>query len=743
MLLKKKLLLTMISLAIIPIVILGIIATISIAGIGSDTEKNVYDIGNRSIVSSGNSLQKLGEELIKTQGEAVSKEIGIYLNENPDKTIADLQKDAFFQELAIQPVGKTGYTAVHNVDTFINYFHKNPKNVGMDLRTLRNKFPEFVSLLEKGSSGNTGGQYDWPEADGSVRQKYMFISVAQGKTADNVRLAVAATTYLDEFSAPAKELEASINADNANLVTTIAGAFNQTILLIFLVLVITAVVVGIIALKFATDITAPLGETVNMIKELGKGHLSGRLNLTRKDEIGTLSQEMDHFAQYLQHNVVQTMKLIAEGKETDHIEVIDEKDEIGPALIRMTTTLDALIDETSQITTQATSGNLSVKGDISRFEGRYKDIIVGFNSTLHTLIAPLQEAISLSREYADGNYTARFKQDVTVQGDLIPFRDALNRIGEKNSSAMNEVKQNLLSMAGNMEETNASLEGVVAASHELSNSSIQVSQFSEKNAENISQIQGTMDDLSSTVSMVAQKTSEVSQISQKTNELSKRGAILAQGAEERMQSVMSAVQNSATLIQGMDDHMLEIIKIIDIITAISEQTNLLALNAAIEAARAGEAGLGFAVVAGEVKNLAQEAQESAEHINKMISDLKQNTREISQGVALSTQEAKAGNTAVNETMKVFDEIVSLIDEIATRVEQVAAATEEEAASVQEITANITEMKQFSSNIEDLALGVSAASEETTAALDQISNAVNDASVSISKISGEMDIFKTE
>lgn len=140
------------------------------------------------------------KDAIKQKAGDVAKQIEIYLKINSEKTVFDLQQDDYFKEIAVQEVGKTGYTAVTDYNTLINRFHKNPKIIDMDLHDLAGKLPGFWSVMSKTEGGvEAEGIYDWEEADGSIKQKYMYIALVAAKTADNVGLSVAATTYLNEY----------------------------------------------------------------------------------------------------------------------------------------------------------------------------------------------------------------------------------------------------------------------------------------------------------------------------------------------------------------------------------------------------------------------------------------------------------------------------------------------------------------------------------------------------------------
>lgn len=152
------------------------------------------------------------KKAIRTQAENVAKQIKIYIQLNPKATVEDLQNDPYFQEIAVQRVGKTGYTAVSDYDKLIARFHENPAIVDLELSTLSEKLPGFWDIMRRTKGGyEAEGIYDWEENDGSIRKKYMYIAIVDAKTADNIGLHVAATTYLDEYEEKTSEISEKMN----------------------------------------------------------------------------------------------------------------------------------------------------------------------------------------------------------------------------------------------------------------------------------------------------------------------------------------------------------------------------------------------------------------------------------------------------------------------------------------------------------------------------------------------------
>ncbi len=526
-----------------------------------------------------------------------------------------------------------------------------------------------------------------------------------------------------------------IKTDNKNN----ANAAKTTMILVTVI----GAVVGIgFAIALTRSITGPLGKTVEMIDEMGHGHLGMRLSMNRQDEIGILAKTMDTFAHNLQHEVIGIMKKIGAGEKVTAVPIMDDRDEIGPALQETAETLSNLIEETKTLAHAAEEGNLSIRGNADKFKGGYREIIAGINNTLENIIGPVNEAMNLAGAYALGDFSARFSDALAVKGDFVPFKDSLNKIGIETGIAIGQVKKEVDSLLAGMEETSASVEEVTAGAQNLAHNAGVVSDLSEKSGHGVNQVLQAMNDLSTTVSAVASQANEVANLTQETDELSRQGAALVGRTDNGMQKISSSFNETDQVIGEIGKQMEDIGTIVNVISSIADQTNLLALNAAIEAARAGDAGLGFAVVADEVKSLALESQQSAEKIATLIADLQKKSRAVTESMKTSLKDVEEGNAAVRETLTVFNKIAEAIALVSMRVGEVAGASEEQAASVQQISASVHELGTLIEQAAKEAVDSSAATEEASAALDQITRVITDATASIDRISQSMGRFTT-
>jgi nitrogen fixation/metabolism regulation signal transduction histidine kinase len=249
-------------------------------------------------------LNELGERMIQEKARDVAHQIEIFVQSNSKSKIRALRTNEELKRIAVQPVGKTGYTAVHD-NKAINHFHKNPKVVGMNLRTLEKKLPGFWKILETSLTGEANGYYDWEDADGKIRSKYMSIVPVQGTD-----LRVAATTYIDEFSAPARHIEQELReiheATERKLLGMAGGTLERyrttskrTLSIFLIVMVLSLLAVFVLTYGFSRTIIRPITHLTQVANRISMGDLDTTIEITSRDEVGLLAESFSRMQESL------------------------------------------------------------------------------------------------------------------------------------------------------------------------------------------------------------------------------------------------------------------------------------------------------------------------------------------------------------------------------------------------------------------------------------------------------------
>lgn len=270
-------------------------------------------------------------------------------------------------------------------------------------------------------------------------------------------------------------------------------------------------------------------------------------------------------------------------------------------------------------------------------------------------------------------------------------------------------------LTSNTEQTNSATETVAATMQEIAAGSQDQEQMVMKSVQAIT-------NMSSSVQNIASNTHHVSLSSQQTAEMSMEGNDVIQQAILQMNSMQGTIAELAEMITHLGAQSNEIGHIVEVISGIAGQTNLLALNAAIEAARAGEQGKGFAVVADEVRKLAEQSSQSAQQIAELVSSIQSNTHQAVGAMAKGTSEVTASIEVVTAAGASFANIHKSVSGVSEQIQAVASSTEEMAANADQVANTIDRIAEIASLFASRTQNVSAASEEQLASMEEISTA---------------------
>lgn len=238
-------------------------------------------------------LERLGQQVIQDRARDTARQVSIFLSFHPETDMDALQHSPRFQAIAMQPVGQHGYVCLYEAETGIMRIHPNPQLTNRKMDFLAQRIPSWWFIFERSLSGEEiSGYYDWIEPDGSVRKKYMTMTPVQasfhGKT-----LMVAATTYIDEFSAPVAAMERKATAIKTDFNRFLSDQMLVGGIISALFLLATFLCVYLIGRRSALHYMLPVVTMANTAVSLGDGHWETEIQPTlinRKDELGMLAR---------------------------------------------------------------------------------------------------------------------------------------------------------------------------------------------------------------------------------------------------------------------------------------------------------------------------------------------------------------------------------------------------------------------------------------------------------------------
>lgn len=296
-------------------------------------------------------------------------------------------------------------------------------------------------------------------------------------------------------------------------------------------------------------------------------------------------------------------------------------------------------------------------------------------------------------------------------------------------------------VASTSEELSAAAEEVTAASEEVANAMTHVSELANNQFESAKTSSITMNDMLEKMEQVSGNIGNINSASQNTLSSAEEGILSSQDAVSTMNNLRDCSRETLDEIRRLNNSSNEIEDIVEVIRDISSQTNLLALNAEIEAARAGEAGAGFAVVAGEVKQLADQSSESTEEISNIVTQIQDQIKTAINSMDSNNLNVESGVNIVNEAGKKFTEILEEINNVAREIEVVAKLIEETKGDAAGVRDNFTEMENMCRQTAEDAENVSASSEEQSAAMEQITTASIELSNMASELLESISVFE--
>lgn len=330
---------------------------------------------------------------------------------------------------------------------------------------------------------------------------------------------------------------------------------------------------------------------------------------------------------------------------------------------------------------------------------------------------PLQVLEQAAGKVAAGDLTASW--DIKSKDEIGSLSESLAAMVQNLRQVVQNVQENATQVASASEELSASSEGardtveqVVNAIQDMAKGANEQATQAQNASEMVSQIAGAIRETASRIDSIAQA-------SEQASGLVDDGLKAMEVQNQKMQENMRAAQNVAVAIETLAQQAQEVGQILETISNIADQTNLLALNAAIEAARAGEHGRGFAVVADEVRKLAEGSAQAAGEIGRIVQKIQAGAQEAVAEVGKAKIIVEAQQGAVNHTNTVFQNISKAVEGMVESIQEIAASSEQINSSTQKIAGAVQSIAGVAQENAASAEEVSASSEEQSAAIQEI------------------------
>jgi len=481
-------------------------------------------------------------------------------------------------------------------------------------------------------------------------------------------------------------------ADELDVLTDASVNSSETLLLVFVIIgALLAIVLGLFISKIISN---PLNLLTDIAGKIAVGEVDVIVKQETNDETGIL---MGAFSKMIENTKLQVAvaEKISDGDLNTEVNVKSDKDVLNKSFVKVLKTLKDLVSEATMLSKAGVEGKLSTRGNASNFKGGYKEIVQGVNETLDAVIKPVQEGAGVLEVMAKGDLTPRVTGN--YQGDHQILKNSINRMGESVSGILNQVKEAVAATASAANQISSSTEEMAAGAQEQSSQATEVA--------------GAVEEMTKTIYETTKNTGQATEASKNSGKVAKEGGKVVEETIHGMNRIAEVVKKSAETVQALGKSSDQIGEIVQVIDDIADQTNLLALNAAIEAARAGEQGRGFAVVADEVRKLAERTTKATKEIATMIKQIQKDTSGAVESMEQGTKEVEIGKQLAEKAGTSLQEIIHGAELVVDIVTQVAAASEEQSSAAEQISKNIE--------------SISSVTQESASGIQQIAHASED------------------
>lgn len=354
-------------------------------------------------------------------------------------------------------------------------------------------------------------------------------------------------------------------------------------------------------------------------------------------------------------------------------------------------------------------------------------------------IRPLLSLQNTLEKIGQGDLTPRI--EIIGKDELAALGYHLNHSLDSISAAFHEVVDSANQVAGAAQQLTANAEQSFQAVANVNHNVKEITNSTQAMNDSTQNISSVVEELVASIEEVTATTDDVSNAAVSMQKSSEHGREMIEAIMNKMQEIEKVVMESANKVDSLSKYSKEIGKMGQHISSIAGQTNLLALNAAIEAARAGEAGQGFAVVATEVRKLADQSNLAAHEIAELLKHIDQETKSTVHSMVVGRETVSEGSKVIEETRHSFEQIMDIIQGVGTQIKEVAVAMGEMAAGADSTVSSINQIVTLAEASADNAQAAAELTEGQRANAEQIQSATNELSRLAESLSESVGKFK--
>ncbi len=361
---------------------------------------------------------------------------------------------------------------------------------------------------------------------------------------------------------------------------------------------------------------------------------------------------------------------------------------LGPSIARnIRDVLDSLQEEAQVRQVEETESLAAAQRTLVGIVG-VAVVIAGVCSVLLviSITKPLKGVTARLRDIAEGEGDLTARVNLTRKDEIGDLAGYVDMFIENVHKIVGEVKR--------------SAESLAAATTEVAASAEEMSAGVMRQQEQTEQVAAAIEEMASSVSEVATKGVEASEAATSSRNEANEGGEVVRRTVEEIRAVAEEVNRSAEAVAELGARSQEIGQIIEVINDIADQTNLLALNAAIEAARAGEHGRGFAVVADEVRKLAERTTQATAQVTESIRDIQERTKSAVERIDAGAKRTETGVELAGNAGKALESIVASSGSLSSMIQGIAAAAEQQSAASEEISQSVTSISAVTKETEE-------------------------------------------